>query len=119
MSSEESKEVIGDIVRNAFDGLTDMEKENESLTDANQEKLAEILQNDENFNCPEFAEKSDQTALLQDDMPDPTHSFLNKVRNEFLTRITVNFSVITKSKTMLPQNLPIRSETTKHLTTKR
>lgn len=119
MTSEESKEVIGEIVRKAVDGLTDMEKENESLTDANQEQLAEILQNDENFNCPEFAEKSDQTALLQDDMPDPTHSFLNKVRILFSIRTTMKYSVLAKSKTMLPQNLPIRTETSKYLTTER
>ena len=58
----------------------DITSENEKLIDENQEQLAEILQKDENYNCPENAEKNDKNALLQEDMPDPTHSYLNKVR---------------------------------------
>ena len=68
-----SKAMIGDIVKEAFD------VENEKLSEQNQEQLAEILENDENYNCPENAEKNDKNALIQEDMPDSTHSYLNKV----------------------------------------
>ena len=74
LDEDESKTMIGDMVKEALD------VENEKLSEQNQEQLAEILENDENYNCPENAEKNDKNALIQEDMPDTTHSYLNKVK---------------------------------------
>ena len=86
MTGDEAKSFFSDIVRehltdDSDEIKADIESENEKLTTANQEQLAEILEKDENYNCPENAEKNDKNALLQEEMPDPTHSYLNKVYN--------------------------------------
>ena len=84
LTGDEAKSFFSDIVREHLNDDSDelkvnIKSENEKLIDENQEQLAKILQKDENYNCPEKAEKNDKNALLQEDMPDPTHSYLNKV----------------------------------------
>ena len=84
LTGEEAKSFFSDIVREHLNDdsdelKVDIKSENEKLIDENQEQLAKILQKDENYNCPDNAEKNDKNALLQEDMPDPTHSYLNKV----------------------------------------